>query len=454
MRVPARVAAHSAVGGVLTPALRAPRRFDLVGARWRGGSATVWLRGRRVSGRWSRWARLSPSEESTGGRRSTEPVWAGGDDLVQLRSSSPLPGLRLEFVNASVPRARAARVQRVQLPTGPGLSIEPRAAWGASRCRPRRFTGYGRVDLAFVHHTETLGSYSRSRSASVVLGICLFHRDVNHWNDIGYNFLVDRFGQVFEGRAGGIEEPAIGAQAGGFNTFSTGVAAIGDFRFRRFSAAGMSALARLLAWRLSLSGVPAEGTVTVRSHGGRSTPFPNGRPVTLNRIAGHRDADSTACPGNALYAQLPALRRRVARLEGPVSQLELSAPQTGLPYGQPLGFSGRLIPASGATLPPGAAVAIQDQLASGGRTLALLPLAPDGSFSGSLPATRHDTIQASFAGGGGLPRLISTPVPVSVASSSSLHASASSPRVGPASPKRQRPGRNRLQFSPSARIVP
>ncbi len=423
------VGARAASGHFVTKPLRAPRRYDLVGATWRRGGGTLWLRGRRAGGHFSRWVRLGLSEEkSRGAAHATEPVWAGGDDFVQLRGTQPLTGLHLSFVNAHVPAASASAVHKAQvgLPLGGQLSITPRAAWGASRCRPRKSAGYGSVDLAFVHHTETLNGYSRSESPSVVLGICLFHRNVNRWNDIGYDFLVDRYGQVFEGRAGGIEEPVVGAQAGGFNLFSTGVAAIGDFRFSRFSSAGMNSLAQLLAWKLSLNGVPAEGTVTVKSNGGPFTAFPKGAPVTLNRISGHRDADQTACPGNALYRQLPGLRTRVAQLEGPVSRLELTAAQPKLLYPQSLAFSGSLVPAPGIAIPPGATVQISDNLANGGRVLATLPLAPDGSFSGSLPLAHNDVLQASFAGGPGMPKLVSNVVFASVAPTITLQSSAAS----------------------------
>jgi hypothetical protein len=355
-------------------------------------------------------------------------VWAGGKDFVQLRGTQPLSGLRLDFVNAHVPAARAAAVHKAQvpLPTGGQLAITPRTGWGASRCKPRKTAGYGTVDLAFVHHTDSLNGYSRSESPSVVLGVCLFHRNVNRWDDIGYNYLVDRYGQVFEGRAGGIDAPVVGAQAGGFNLFSTGIAAIGTYSSSRFPAAGMNSLAELLAWKLSLLGIPAVGTTTVPSDGGPFTQFRKGTPVTLNHIAGHRDADSTACPGSALYRQLPALRERVAQLEGPVSRLDLTAPQPKLLYPQPLTFSGRLTPAPGVALPPGAAVQIVDNLAKGGRVLTTLPLAPDGSFSGSLPLAHNDVLQALFAGGAGVPKLASGVVFAGVAPTLALQSSATS----------------------------
>jgi hypothetical protein len=434
---PGALMARAASGGFVTPPLRAPRRYDLVGASWRSGIGTLWLRGRRAGARWSPWVQLGASEEQTRGRlpHATEPVWAGGDDYVQLRGSAPLRGLHLSFVNAHVPSAftAGARKSQVSLPTGGQLAITPRAAWGASRCRPRKTAGYGAVDLAFVHHTDSLNAYSRSESPSVVLGVCLFHRNVNRWNDIGYNFLVDRYGQVFEGRAGGMGAPVVGAQAGGFNLFSTGIAAIGTFSSARFPAAGINSMAELLAWKLSQLGIPAIGTVTVPSNGGPFTFFRKGTPVTLNHIAGHRDADSTACPGGALYAQLPALRTRVAQLEGPVSRLQLSSLQPKQVYPQPIPVSGQLIPAAGLAVPAGATVQIRDQLSRGGRVLATLPVAPNGTFSGSLQLTRSDVLQAVFAGGGGLPQLVSGVVFAGVAPSITLQSSAATvPRGGTA----------------------
>jgi hypothetical protein len=113
-----------------------------------------------------------------------------------------------------------------------------------------------------------------------------------------------------------------------------------------------------------------------------------------------------------------------------VSRLDLSAPQTKLTFPLPMAFSGRLTPAPGVAIPPGATVQIQDQLGVGGRTLAVLPLAADGSFSGSLPLVHNDVIQATYAGGGGPPRLVSAPIGVSVAASLSLQASAQSVPAG------------------------
>ena len=115
------------------------------------------------------------------------------------------------------------------------------------------------MQLGFVHHTVNANDYAPQDSAAIVLSICRYHRNENGWRDIGYNFLVDRYGQIFEGREGGIDQPVIGAQAQGYNGVSTGVANLGTFSQAPQTAAGVQATAELLAWKLSLHGVPVAG---------------------------------------------------------------------------------------------------------------------------------------------------------------------------------------------------
>ena len=88
------------------------------------------------------------------------------------------------------------------------------------------------------------------------------------------------------------------------------MAVLGSFMGVPISAPARNALERLLAWKLSLHGIPAQGTVTVRVNpaGARYSRFPANARVPLPRIAGHRDADSTDCPGDVLYGELPGIR--------------------------------------------------------------------------------------------------------------------------------------------------
>jgi hypothetical protein len=310
-----------------------------------------------------------------------------------------------------VPRAaqQAATAKRqapLPLPTTNARApkIIPRSTWDPqNRCRPRTSTpGFGRIQMAFVHHTVSLNGYSRAQAASMVLGVCLFHRNGNGWNDIGYNFLVDRYGQVFEGRAGGIDQPVVGAQAGGFNVPSTGVSMIGEFSRTAPPPKAMNALAKLLAWKLSIHGVPAKGRTTVVSAGGRSTGYPAGRAIRLNRISGHRDADLTECPGAALYRKLPALRNQVAQLEGAYSRLSLAAPTAPVPAGSSVALSGRLSPARG-----GEVVDIRELVAGKEQVVASALTAPDGSWSASPPAQHSGLFRAVYLGAQGSPGVIS-----------------------------------------------
>jgi hypothetical protein len=254
------------------------------------------------------------------------------------------------------------------------------------------------VRVAYVHHTLSLNGYSRSRAASVVLGVCLFHRNVRGWNDIGYDFLVDRYGRVFEGRAGGMDAPVIGAQAGGFNSESTGVSMIGNYTSSAPPKAAMDALARLLAWKLGLHGVPAIGKTQVTSAGGPSTGYRAGTQVTVNRISGHRDVDLTACPGAALYARLPALRRTVARLEGPISQIAVTPTFQRSQYGAGVPLSGRLVVPAGLSA-QGAPIELRRYDGFTDTTVATTTAAADGSWTALLPPVPGNAaVRAVFPG--------------------------------------------------------
>src|ERR1700754_4941914 len=145
-----------------------------------------------------------------------------------------------------------------------------RSQWGGDDVVPRAAPAYGQVQIAFVHHTVNTNDYGPEDSAAIVLGIAKYHRDHNGWNDLGYTFLVDQYGQIFEGRASGIDLAIVGAQAQGFNSVSTGVACIGTYTSVAQTEAGMEALARIIGWKLSLHGIPVAGAVTVTSEIGRA----------------------------------------------------------------------------------------------------------------------------------------------------------------------------------------
>ena len=215
--------------------------------------------------------------------------------------------------------------------------IIPRVAWGADEAIRRAPPQYSdAIHFAVVHHTAGSNAYSPAQSAAIVRGIEIYHVEGNGWNDIGYNFLVDKYGRVFEGRYGGVDRPVIGAHSLGFNVGSFGVAVIGDYGSTGISAAARTSLERLLAWKLDLAHVDPLSTLTWPSGG--NPRFPAGVPVFLRAISGHRDTYFTECPGNALYAELPGIAHDVSRIGLP----KLYEPEVAGKLGGEVTFTGRL----------------------------------------------------------------------------------------------------------------
>jgi N-acetylmuramoyl-L-alanine amidase len=430
---PEGAAAHTAAGsagGWVTSAAVRVARFELLGVEWLGpADAVIEVRARLGRRPWSEWTAARSSrghapDGPSGDRLITDPVWSGAADTLQVRASRPLRGVRVHLVDATGAgrgrrgRAAAARLARPtaaaatgsRLNAGPGQpSIIARSAWAGGSERPRVAPSYGQVELGFVHHTVNANGYAPGDVATMIRAIFHYHRDVQGWNDIGYNFLVDRFGRIFEGREGGIDESVVGAQAGGYNAVSTGVGSLGDFMSVSAPAAVLGALANLLAWKLSLHGVPVTGTVTVRvsASGAHYTPFAPNAPVTLKRISGHRDGDSTDCPGNALYGQLPGLREACGSLAGRAAQLTIA----------PRGATGSSAPAvqGGLAYLDGRPIAgVPVLVLAGARVLATATTGPDGGWSATLGAAGASEVRAVFRGDGQNPASVSPRVALRV----------------------------------------
>jgi uncharacterized protein with LGFP repeats len=167
----------------------------------------------------------------------------------------------------------------------------------------------------------------------MVRGIYAYHVKSNGWSDIGYNFLVDRYGRAYEGRAGGIDRYVLGAHTGGFNVDSFGVSLLGDFSTVPPSDGTMDTVSRILAWKLGSAYRDPRGTAVLTSAGGGTSKFPAGRAVTFDVVSGHRDAGNTSCPGATTYARLPALRTSVAEDLGPNLVNPVLAGPTAVPVG-------------------------------------------------------------------------------------------------------------------------
>jgi N-acetylmuramoyl-L-alanine amidase len=374
--------------------ITAPRTFSLVGVEWSGPRhPRIELRTRRRDGSWGRWAVAStlghgPDEPDRGKPLIGEGIWTGPANHLELRTSGPVRGVRLHFVAAESTGARAGAASlpgaRPVLQAGPGQPpIIARDAWARGKAPPAVQPSYGTVKLAFVHHTDNPNGYSVGQVPSMLFAIYQFHRYTRGWDDIGYNFVIDLFGRIWEARKGGIDEAVVGAQAGGYNKVSTGVAILGTFDSVLPTSGALDALQRLLAWKLSLHGVPTAGRVTVEVNPADAfyTPFKPGAHVSLPRVAGHRDGDSTGCPGNALYGHLPAVRSQLQAPVGTSLKLSLAASAAKVRRGTPVIVSGALRSLSGTPL-AGATIELQQIGPTGSeRTVQYLMTAPNGAWS-------------------------------------------------------------------------
>jgi hypothetical protein len=308
-------------------------QFNLVAFHWRGPGGVQYRV--RFAHRWGSW-RPADADDVQRGWRLGQLDWVGKATALQTRTSGVVTRLRSYTIWSPVETTVQRRLQIANAPP-----IIPRLSWGADESIRRAAPRYApKLQLAFVHHTDGSNNYTRAQSAAIVRGIEIYHVKGNGWDDIGYNFLVDKYGQVFEGRYGGVERNVIGAHVEGFNTGSVGVAVLGTYTGTKISSAAATALEQLLSWRLDLAHIDPLSTVTYAS-GGNSR-FPAGTPVTLRAISGHRDAYFSDCPGSALYAQLPTIAKAVAALGG----TKIYAPQLSKPDETDVRFTARLSTAS------------------------------------------------------------------------------------------------------------
>ena len=318
--------------------------FSLVGATWTRGtlapSATIRVR-THSGGHWSSWSALprpdgGPDDGSADakaaaahGTSATEPLWVGSADGVQAQvvdaagTRAPAPrGLHLVLVDGGASKADAS--PGPAHPLGGAVAeaaqdqptIYTRAQWGAdeslrkSAC-PKGPDYSSTIKMGFVHHTDGANGYSASQVPSIIRSIYAYHVNANGWCDVGYNFLVDRFGRVWEGRYGGIDRAVIGAHTGGFNTNSFAASLIGSFSSTSPPAATLTALEKLYAWKLGRYYRDPTGKTTMVAGSFSGSRYAKGTTVTFNVISGHRDADTTTCPGSAAYAKLGAIRTAV-----------------------------------------------------------------------------------------------------------------------------------------------
>ena len=363
------------------------RGYATVGATWKHGTKyadnqiEVSVR-TEENGTWSRWTEAAyhdehgpdagSTEENAGRERpGTDALVVGDVDRVQMRAEttdgSTPPDLKLAVIDPGTgamtkeapaidtakldpPRAAgessASGPQALSVPgtgsdagsdvqdtvalsamkTAPRPKIFTRSQWGANESlREQGPPQYGTVKAGFIHHTVNSNNYSSKQVPSLLRGIYAYHTQSRGWRDIGYNYLVDRFGRIWEGRYGGVTRAVVGAHTLGYNEYSFALSAIGNFDITSPPTAVTSAYAKLFAWKLSLYNIRADNPrVYVKDR-------------YLHAINGHRDVGQTACPGRYLYAKIPSIRTAAQRIQNSAqtSSPEPAKPATPPPFTSP-----------------------------------------------------------------------------------------------------------------------
>jgi hypothetical protein len=302
----------------------APIPFTMLGFSAPDG-AEVLVRTAADDGEWSRWYELEPIDVQDGpdpgsaeerdaakerdpGRWTSEPLWVSEARYAQFSvHGADLADIEVEvidtmglsetlFQRVSRQLARQAQPAAAEAATYP---VKTRKDWGADESWRKGDPSYATVRFAVLHHTgvSSHNEYDRSEVPGIIRGMYRYHTQSLGWKDIGYNFIVDRYGTVWEGRHGGIERGVVGAHAAGFNTGSFGVALLGNFETAQPTSAAVKAATELMAWKYHVHDIDPNPARLVR-HNSR----------WINTLSGHRDVGNTLCPGRYLYDQLDDIR--------------------------------------------------------------------------------------------------------------------------------------------------
>ena len=370
-----RLAAASATGPAVPPApgpvVDSPFPLSHLGVRWAGSEAAVVdIRLAGPDRVWGPWRALRADHdlesEGGGGPVLSELILAHGATHAQVRAAGDARNVEILAIDA----VHGPRVTRVATGTPAGaadgssadtppssgpdggedrgsdaaassttttikagtttttVKAKPAAAeppivtrkeWGADESIRKNNQKYAPITKLFVHHTVTSPDGPDPDPAATVRAIYAYHVQGNGWDDIGYNFLIDAQGRVYEGRwardYGPGEKPTgedldengvVGAHVLNHNAGSAGVAMLGDFSNGEPTAAARDSLVKLMAWKADRHNIDVMGHDPFTTSEGAVEFFPN--------LAGHRDAGQTECPGDRLYPLLPDIRERVASL--------------------------------------------------------------------------------------------------------------------------------------------
>ncbi len=310
------------VGPDPVPSVEIDEAFDMIGLLWEGGDVSeLWLQVRNPEGIWGDWVRVdvdadhAPDDQS--GRSGSSPVYTGPATGARFAVHGDPIGVEAMLINTQALEstgevggpAGLVSAGNAPVPSWPGASfVQNRSAWDSTGCRREGAeTSYSSAKAIVIHHTAGSNNYTQAQVPGIIAGHCLYHVNGRGWDDIGYNFLVDKFGTVWEGRTGSKTSPVQGAHTGGFNSQTQGIAMMGNFDSVAPTDATITGLKVALNWLTGWHSIDPTGSVTLVPGTG-AVGFTPGQAITSLSIVGHGDLGSTSCPGGIFYATLATVR--------------------------------------------------------------------------------------------------------------------------------------------------
>ena len=247
----------------------------------------------------------------------TAPGWPGAskgstEPVTQPAAAGATPLIRpATFTTTALPPVRPAALPAATTANGLPVPVTTRAEWGANASYMTWDPEYASAGHVVVHHTAGTNNYSAEQSASIVRGIYYYHAVTLDWGDIGYNFLIDKFGTVFEGRSGSLAAPggrmSVGAHARGVNTGTMGLSMMGDYSSVSPSEPQLSSVGKMAGWFLRRAGI-SDANGWAGLHVWTTERYQAGSTVSMPRILAHRDVGYTSCPGDVGYSKLGIIR--------------------------------------------------------------------------------------------------------------------------------------------------
>lgn len=308
----------------------------MIAVSWEGEQPdSIEARAKDIYGDWTEWFKLDPIGDNE--TPATEAAWIGESIATEIRASlygeDVSEALTAHIIQTTADEdtvsmaqgtTEAPQLRTFSLFSASSLStyqpgykapnVISRSAWGAKESQSRSTSSRASTKGVFVHHTAGSNNYSKSQSAQQLRGMYDYHTKTLGWADLGYNAVVDQYGQIFEGRKGGLARNITGAHSLGFNRESFGISVMGTYSSKALPAAAQEAVAKIIAWKLGGTFNMSATAKTTFYNTTSGTRYPVNSNVRLNIISGHRDVNYTDCPGTAFYNRLGTIRSRVQTL--------------------------------------------------------------------------------------------------------------------------------------------